>query len=84
MAITSSTCQPSAGIPSQGRDLVPHEAGGVFLGWTYQIRSLFSWRTRWYFVRPDGTDGTACRSLLDALNHLRGPNFLPGLVDENE
>ena len=71
-------------IPANAHDLVPHEADGLFLGWTYQIRSIFPWRTRWYCVHPDGTnDELPCSSLTDAVNRLRGPHGLLALYDEN-
>jgi len=85
MSITTFEPRRTPGpIPANARDLVPHEADGVFLGWTYRLRSIFPWHTRWCFITPDGFEGGAlCTSLTDAVNHLRGPHRLEALYDEN-
>lgn len=82
--ITSPPAQTSGRIPPNARDLVPHEANSVFLGWTYRIHSVFPWGSRWYHLTPGGTGrGLPSSSLTDAVNHLRGPHGLDALYDEN-
>lgn len=70
-------------LPDDAYDVIPHEAEGVFLGWTFTTRSRFPRRTRHHCVRPDKSmESLRCTSLTDAVNLLRGPAGLPALVDE--
>jgi hypothetical protein len=73
------------GLPTAGRDIVPHEGNGIFLGWTFQVRHRFGLRIVYYFIRPGGeSEPVPCRSLLEAVNYLRGPAGLSALVNEHD
>ena len=70
-------------LPNGAYDIVPHEAGGVFLGWTFATKSRFTRRVQHHYVRPNGAmESLRCTSLTDAVNFLRGPAGLDALVNE--
>lgn len=70
-------------LPDGAYDIVPHEAGGTFLGWTFATKSRFARRVQHHYVRPNGAmESLRCTSLTDAVNFLRGPAGLDALVSE--